>query len=111
MRKWYESLDFFVEKNQSRAGQGPGHQNSSRAGYRLPKYLNLQSSTEHLGHPLATPLHSDQCHNFIWILNIYSLHAYALLKIIQIYLKISKELTQSRTFIEYLSSIEERILS
>ncbi len=42
--EWYESLVLFVESNQSRAGQDQGYQNSRRAGYRLPKYLNLQSS-------------------------------------------------------------------
>ncbi len=32
-------------KKNYRAGQDTGYQNSSRAGYRLQKYLNLQSST------------------------------------------------------------------
>jgi hypothetical protein len=31
-------------KKNYRAGQDTGYQNSSRAGYRLQKYLNLQSS-------------------------------------------------------------------
>ncbi len=35
-------------KKNYRAGQDTGYQNSSRAGYRLQKYLNLQSS---IGHP------------------------------------------------------------
>jgi retinoblastoma-like protein 1 len=55
--------------------------------------------------------HSDQIHDLNWILNIYSLHAYSFLKIIQIFLKSSKEINQSRSFIKYLSSIEEIILS
>ncbi len=32
-------------KKNYRAGQDTGYQNSSRAGYRLQKYLNLQSSS------------------------------------------------------------------
>ncbi len=52
---------FFVVSNQSRGGQGTkknyragqdtGYRNSSRAGYRLQKYLNLQSSTDEEGSP------------------------------------------------------------
>jgi hypothetical protein len=53
MREWYESLDFFVESNQSRAGQGrlqvakksagqgrAGYEKKlqGRAGYRLSKF-------------------------------------------------------------------------
>lgn len=39
------------------------------------------------------------------------MHGYSFLKIIQIYLKTSKEISKSRQFIKYLSSIEEIILS
>jgi hypothetical protein len=35
---------------QIKAGQGTGYQNSSRTGYRLPQYLNLQSSTHDHAH-------------------------------------------------------------
>jgi len=55
--------------------------------------------------------HSDLYHDLNWILNIYSLHGYSFLKIIQIYLKTTKQISYSRPFIKYLSSIEEIILS
>jgi hypothetical protein len=55
--------------------------------------------------------HSDIYHDLNWILNIYSLHGYSFLKIIQIYLKTTKQITYSRPFIKYLSAIEETILS
>ena len=55
--------------------------------------------------------HSDEIHDLNWILKMYSLHGYSLIKIIQIFLKSLKEINQSRTFIKYLSSIEEIILS
>jgi hypothetical protein len=55
--------------------------------------------------------HSDKSHDFNWISNIYDLHGYSFLKIIQIYLKTSKELNRSREFIKHLSSIEENIIS
>ena len=55
--------------------------------------------------------HSDTIHDLHWILEIYSLHGYSLLKIIQIFFKSSKEISQSRIFIKYFSSMEEMILS
>lgn len=55
--------------------------------------------------------HCDEYHDFNWILNIYSLHGYSFLKIIQIFLKTCKQISKSRSFIKYLSSIEEIIIS
>ncbi|CAF1071702.1 unnamed protein product [Rotaria sordida] len=55
--------------------------------------------------------HRDKYHDFNWILNIYSLDGYSFLKIIQIFLKTSQQIIKSRSFIKYLSSIEENILS
>ena len=55
--------------------------------------------------------HGDRSHDFQWLLTIYSLHGYSFLKIIQIFLRTLKEFQQTRSFIKYLSSIEETILS
>ena len=55
--------------------------------------------------------HADRSHDFQWLLTIYSLHGYSFLKIIQIFLRTLKEFHQTRSFIKYLSSIEETILS
>ncbi|CAF5000681.1 unnamed protein product, partial [Rotaria sp. Silwood1] len=55
--------------------------------------------------------HSDKYHDLNWILNIFNLDGYSFIKIIQIYLKTSKQIRKSRSFIKYLSSIEEIILS
>ena len=43
--------------------------------------------------------------------SLYSLHGYSFLKIIQIFLRTLKEFHQTRSFIKYLSRIEETILS
>ncbi|CAF2207576.1 unnamed protein product [Rotaria magnacalcarata] len=55
--------------------------------------------------------HNDKYHDFNWLLNIYSLHGYSFLKIIQIFLKTSQQISKCRQFIKYLSSIEEIIIS
>lgn len=55
--------------------------------------------------------HGDERHDYQWIFQIYSLHGYSFLKIIQIFLRTLKEFNQSRAFIKYLSKIEEIILS
>ncbi|CAF1670765.1 unnamed protein product, partial [Rotaria sp. Silwood1] len=55
--------------------------------------------------------HSDKYHDFNWILHVYSLDAYCFLKIIPIFLKTCTQISKSKSFIKYLSSIEENILS
>ncbi|CAF0798224.1 unnamed protein product [Rotaria sordida] len=55
--------------------------------------------------------HSDRYHDFNWILHVYSLDGYSLLKIIQIFLQTCEQIRKSTPFIKYLSSIEENILS
>ena len=55
--------------------------------------------------------HSDDEHDLNWMLNLYKLHGYSLLKMIQIFLKSLTQINQSRTFIKYLSSLEEILIS
>ena len=55
--------------------------------------------------------HSDEEHDLNWILNVYQFHGYSLLKMIQIFLKSVQQINQSRSFIKYLSSCEEIIIS
>ena len=60
---------------------------------------------------LVSYCYGDAKHDLNWILKFYSLNGYSLLKIIQIFLKSTREINQSRVLIKYLSTIEETILS
>ncbi|CAF1550871.1 unnamed protein product, partial [Rotaria sp. Silwood1] len=72
--------------------------------YDLIENVNKINRKENLSRSLLYA-HSDKYHDFNWILHVHSLDEYSFLKIIQIFLKTCTQISKSKSFIKYLSSM------
>ncbi|CAF1215474.1 unnamed protein product [Rotaria magnacalcarata] len=113
LKLFYNSLEniLTIEKKRLESIQFNSQQQIQQSFQKL--ILNNQFLKSLLGLCILLVLysHNDKYHDFNWLLNIYSLHGYSFLKIIQIFLKTSQQISKCRQFIKYLSSIEEIIIS
>ncbi|CAF1179350.1 unnamed protein product [Adineta steineri] len=112
LKLFYNSLENILIHQKKRCNSSElNHQEIQQQSHELMQKNEFLKSLLGICLLLVLNAHHDQIHNLNWILNIYSLHSYSFYKIIQIYLQTCKQLYQCRSFVKYLSSIEETMLS